>query len=345
VFDLVGRPLGQQPSLSGLRGVAIAAVLLYHAFGLRGGFLGVDVFFVLSGFLITTLLLEEHDMRGRISLGGFYRRRLRRLGPGFAAAMGLVVLELASVAVASTDAPSREIARSGLLSMLCVSNLMRTAGETVPSTVTALWSLAEEEQFYLLWPAILIVLLHRRVSPGRLCAGLVLAAVGVAAWRLALTAGGAPPGRIFFGPDTRSDGLLAGCALAAARRQWGFPQLRPAIAILPALLLSALLVEGSAVGYGYAASLTLTVVATSVVIVAALSPGPLQRSLSYPPIVWLGLISYGLYLWQGVVFSWAGRSLATIVLSVLLAAASYRFVETPLRRRSLASSVTAAAAA
>ena len=101
----------------------------------------------------------------------------------------------------------------------------------------------------------------------------------------------------------------------------------------PAIVLLALLADGSKTGYGYSVEVTLAVAATAVVIVAALSPGPLQRSLSFAPIVWLGVVSYGLYLWQGVVFTWAGRSLVTVVVSILIAVAKDRYVETPLRRR------------
>lgn len=328
--------------MTGVRAVAIAAVLLYHLQILRGGFLGVDVFFVLSGFLITTLLLEEADASSRISLRRFYRRRVRRLGPPFVAAMLLPAVQMI---VLLHDPVLGATARNGLVSLAFTANVLRAGGHVIPATATALWSLAEEEQFYLLWPLVLIVLLRRRVKLDHVAAGLALLLAAVVAWRFALTFHGASADRVYFGPDTHCDGLLAGCVLAVARRRWGLPKIHGVWAAIPAAGLLGLFLAATQSGLGYAASATCAVGASAALIMFALTPSFVASLLALRPMVALGVISYALYLWQGVVFSWAGRSWVTAAVAVVLAAGSYRYIEAPLRRRARRVRAVAAAAA
>ena len=167
--------LGYVPALDGVRAIAIAAVTGLHFFGLSGGNYGVDLFFVLSGFLITTLLLEQHEKTGSIELSDFYLRRARRLLPA------LVTLLLAVAIVGSfAYRPSRlaEILAAG---GFYAANVVRAAAPGVLSAgpLSHLWSLAMEEQFYLLWPIALVTLLHRRVDQRRVVRGLALLFIGL----------------------------------------------------------------------------------------------------------------------------------------------------------------------
>ena len=157
---------GHVPALDGVRGIAIAAVVGFHFFDTpSGGGIGVDLFFVLSGFLITTLLLEEQSTTGRISLVEFYKRRGRRLLPGLGALLA------AAAAVLLTGGSSVVSPRSLIGGAFYVTNII-DAFHPIHGALQHLWTLAEEEQFYLLWPIVLLWLLRRRVSPMRLARGL-----------------------------------------------------------------------------------------------------------------------------------------------------------------------------
>src|SRR4051812_42278396 len=171
--------LGHVPALDGLRGIAIAIVVGYHAFGFPlGGWLGVDLFFVLSGFLITTLLLEEHDRTGRVSLRAFYVRRARRLLP----ALGAV---LALIAVVGPLYYSPGLLASIVASGLYAANIVRGFGQSdfLNATPAAhLWSLAQEEQFYVLWP-IALIWFRRRLTERRLMSLLAAGFIALVLYR------------------------------------------------------------------------------------------------------------------------------------------------------------------
>src|SRR3954469_19950995 len=214
------------PALDGVRGVAVAGVLAFHGgvAALRGGFLGVDAFFVLSGYLITALLLGEERATGRIRLTGFWARRARRLLPA------LLVLLAAVLAVSRFLLPPDELPAlrgDALAALLYVANwrlLHRGGGyfaETAaPSPLQHTWSLAIEEQFYLVWPLLLVALLglvrgrdprtRRAVVLGTCLAG---AAASVAT--TVLLRGHVDPDRLYYGTDTRAAALLVGAGLAA----------------------------------------------------------------------------------------------------------------------------------
>ncbi|TDC48452.1 acyltransferase, partial [Jiangella ureilytica] len=224
-----GRPRFR-PDVEGLRAVAVLLVLAYHA-GVplaSGGFVGVDVFFVISGFLITGLILREIDTTGRLRLGRFYARRIRRLLPATAvvlaatAALALLLLPpLRWPAIAGDIAASATYVVNWRLASESVDYL---AAEDAPSPVQHFWSLAVEEQFYLLWPVLIIGLLwwHRR-RRGRpslrrtLLAGLAIVAVPSFVWSLHLTA--SSPGAAYFVSTTRAWELAAGAALAIGARR------------------------------------------------------------------------------------------------------------------------------
>jgi peptidoglycan/LPS O-acetylase OafA/YrhL len=334
--------LGHVPALNGLRGVAIALVLAYHVGWLPGGFLGVEIFFVLSGFLITTLLLEEWGGEHRIRLGAFYVRRARRLLPAMVA-LSVVLFLIAGAAqgTALGAALGAGLAKSVGVCLLYVANIWRAAGHELSTPLRPMWSLAEEEQFYLLWPPLLLLLMRGRVSLAKIAGGLASAALAVMLWRAHL----GPGGRSYFGPDTRCDPLLVGCLLAVVRLRWRLPQVGLPVALLAltALATEAITVSGSE-GFLFDFGFPLATISTAALIVVALQESSVAaRVLSFRPFVQLGVISYGLYIWQTLVLSLFAIAnidapayfveLVAIVSSVGVAALSYRYVEQPFRRR------------
>ena len=229
---------GRIEALDGLRGLAVTAVIVNHLRpnALPGGWLGVDVFFVLSGFLITSLLLAEHRATGRVDLRHFYSRRARRLLP----ALFLLLVVLAIVARIAPDAAGFQGLRGdGLSALGYVANwhfvLAGTSyfGAFAPSPLRHLWSLSVEEQFYLLWPLALVVVLRRH---GARAVGIVAFGLALAsAVAMALAYGnGAHISRAYFGTDTHAHGVLLGCVLAAlgpARRRWPFARTAALLAL------------------------------------------------------------------------------------------------------------------
>jgi peptidoglycan/LPS O-acetylase OafA/YrhL len=339
-------------SLDGLRGVAVVAVMIYHfkARAFNAGYLGVDVFFVLSGFLITTLLLGETAAYGAVHLKHFYARRALRLFP---ALCGVILVSLAAALLWSSAPWSRATITGIPFVILYVGNWVR-AFDPNPSSLGLLghtWSLAVEEQFYLLWPVAFIVLL--KIS-GRVRIGVVLLAMaaGVMAYRAALIAHGVSIDRISNGFDTHCDGLLLGCALAflltsAPTIAWLHPYRTP-IRVAGSLGAAALLLF-MALGTSrdptiYGIGMSFAAIATFVIVLAVMTAGfPGCYLLETRLAVWIGRRSYGLYLWHYPVFlmwSFQGSAKAKAVefaaafaVSVVLAALSYRFIELPFLRQ------------
>ena len=318
---MVGRGrLGYVPALDGIRAIAIVLVVSRHFWGrpLGGGY-GVDVFFVLSGFLITTLLLEEHARDGAIALRAFYMRRARRLLPALFTMLGLATLIL-SLAVS----PTKLLETIGPPA-LYASNFVRAYVKPdwmAGSPADHLWSLAEEEQFYLVWPVALIFMLRRRVQLVRVLEILVAALV---AYRFAWIALGANPGRIHYSPDTHAEGLMLGCLLAALRGRGFLPPAwlgwvgLAAIAVIAKVQMPHLWVYG----------LPIVELASALVIAAAVQPGLVQRALSVRPLVYIGVISYSIYVWHQFVhwlFLWGHPNWSAAV-TVLFAVGSYHLVE------------------
>src|SRR4051794_2930819 len=206
-------------ALDGLRGVAVLGVLAFHLGHLRGGFLGVDLFFVLSGFLITSLLLAEWRRDGRIALGAFWARRARRLLPA------VLVLIAAIAAYAATNPPSvamHALRGDALATLAYVANWHAIVADhsywelfSVPSLLAHTWSLAIEEQLYVVWPLIVVVALRF----GRRALLFTALGLGVASAiaMIVLHGDGDPTSRVYFGTDTRAAAVLFGAALAA----WG----------------------------------------------------------------------------------------------------------------------------
>ena len=326
-----------RPSLGGVRGLAVLCVVAFHA-GIpvqSGGVAGVTLFFVLSGYLIATLLLREREATGTIDVPRFFARRAWRLLPALVA----VMIALAMLRFAAGDA--HELAEDSILTLAYLANWARSAGDQMGWWNHA-WSLSVEGQFYVLAPLTILVLARAwRPSSQRLVVAVVVAIGGVMLWRAALVEGGASSARIYFGTDTRADALLLGCLLAAIRMRhpgWSPTPLLGPIALMSFGLLAVLpLVDvfGPSSGYGSIALASIGVVA------GALGDDRCSRGLAARPLVWLGERSYSLYLVHVPVFMYLNQLLATlapaarvgtqVVVALALSALLFRYVERPLR--------------
>jgi peptidoglycan/LPS O-acetylase OafA/YrhL len=350
--------IGHATALDGLRGAAVAAVVLFHAGHLRGGYLGVDAFFVLSGFLITSLLLAEHAGSGRISLGGFWARRARRLLP----ALLLLLLGVAVyAAVWATPAELPRLQSDTWWTLAYAANWHAIIGHqgywaqyAAPSALEHTWSLAIEEQFYLVWPLITTLVLlraRRRGATAMLVVSLVSAAL-FAALMIGGAHAGWDPSTLYMLTFTRAPALLLGAALAAwaARRSSGvvIEHRRAQLALEIAGAIAAAFLAASWVRLNgtdpalYRGRLLLCGIAMTVLIAAAVQPASsIGRALSWRPLAALGLISYGVYLWHWPVdlvvttdrtgFTGWWLVLARVAVTLAIALASYHLVERPVR--------------
>jgi peptidoglycan/LPS O-acetylase OafA/YrhL len=347
--------LGQRRWLDGLRGVAVLAVLAFHFGFLPGGSVGVDVFFVLSGFLITSILAEEWGERGSIRLGRFYRRRALRLWPAFA-------VLLLSFAVRIPFLPNQaeiDNAKKALLVTACSVSNWPSWHHARLGNLGHAWSLAVEEQFYLLWPIALLTMLRLRWPRTRILAivgiGIVASAVdryllfrSLQLQHLERSAGLL---RLYMGLDTRADALLIGC-LIGLLAAWGHvARLRRFDRALGVLAL----VATAGLGWlawnlpldrrqHYCGFFTLSAALTATVIVRLLTAADapstiLGRLLGLSPLVWAGRLSYGLYLYHvpvlngliadGLLWKDPIRSALAAALTLAAAIASYVVVEQP----------------
>ncbi len=351
----VGRPAtpagGRRGDIEGLRAIAVLLVVFFHASiaGFTGGFVGVDVFFVISGFLITGLMLREIGETGTLSLPSFYARRARRILP--AAAVVLLVTVVVSVALlppllvpgAATDAAA---------AALFVSNMGFAAQATdyfaasqTPSPILHFWSLGVEEQFYLLWPLLVFVVARGALKPGRRV-GAIVAAIVVASLLLSLWLTSANQPWAFFSLPTRAWELGLGALLAVAgTRLARIPDPVAAVAGWAGIALIALaaVTIGDATPFPGTAVLLPTVGAALVIVAGSrmtrFGPG---RALGTSVPRFFGRISYSLYLWHWPVLVipvialgvelplW--ERLVLIGISIALAAATQRWVEEPIRR-------------
>jgi len=347
------------PALDGLRGVAVAGVLLFHGGHLAGGYLGVDLFFVLSGFLITTLLLVEAHDRAGIGLGGFWARRARRLLP----ALGGVLVGVGLYCLVFADASELARIRGDVLATIAyVANWRDVFASQdywalfrAPSPLEHTWSLAIEEQFYLVWPLVFVGLLAwwKRNTPKAVLVTALLGAVTSTALMFTLY-DAADPSRVYYGTDTRATGILLGGALAAALVIWGPVRSRAARIALEiaglagiALLAVAWTRLGGQSDRLYRGGFVVCAIAAVAVIAAASHPrrGIIAASLSWRPLCLLGIISYGVYLWHWPVditlsadrTGITGWPLFFLQFAVTLAIATASFVllEQPIRRGAL----------
>jgi peptidoglycan/LPS O-acetylase OafA/YrhL len=343
--------ISYRPGLDGLRALAVIGVFVYHARldWMPGGFLGVDLFFVLSGYLITSLLLVEWEARNRIDLRRFWLRRARRLLPALVLVV-LAALILSAIFARADLAHTRSDAVSSLLYYtnwhLIIANHSYFVLHGSPSLLQHLWSLAVEEQFYLIWPLLLVpglVLVGRKRLPMLVIAAIVASAALM--WTLYNPYG--DPSRVYYGTDTRAFLLLMGILLALV---WpAIERLRRAVPLLELLGVAALV--GTVLLFRqmqdfdptlYRGGDVAAAFCFAVLIAAVAHPRTgISQALGIAPLRWLGERSYGIYLWHlPIVILLLGVNarpspalvLAAAVLVVAAAALSYRFVEEPIRR-------------
>src|SRR5215211_832735 len=346
------------PGLDGLRAVAVLAVIAYHLqLGwAQGGLLGVGVFFTLSGYLITDLLLGQQDTVGHLRLGDFWLRRARRLLPALFLMLAVVVAWVTLVD------PSQLAALRGdvLAAAAYVSNWWNIVREASyfarfgpPPPLDHLWSLAVEEQFYLIWPWLL--LLGLRFVPGRYrLAGLTLAGAALSAAAMALIyQPGVDPTRVYEGTDTRACGLLVGAALAMV---WPSRKLRAdaiglrgrlgldGVGVLGLVVIALLILRTSEYSpFLYKGGIVLLSVATTITVAALVHPASwLGVAVGWTPLRWIGVRSYGIYLWHYPIIvltapglqqkASLGLEVIQVVATVAVAALSWQFFEEPIRR-------------
>lgn len=365
------------PALNGLRGVAVALVLVSHGGipGAQGGFIGVDIFFVLSGFLITSLLLDELGRTGRIGLADFWIRRARRLLPA------LLVMVLAVGFARPLFAPEAVagLRDNAVAAFVWLANWSFVVQKTdyfsqdgAPSPLQHTWSLGVEEQYYLLWPLLLIAVAvliaawaRRRNTQATLgafrWAVIALAVLGALASAAAAArlASEASLNRVYFGTDTRAQALLVGAAASALwvrdwsslargwsliRSRWG-KWLARGVSLVGVVALGVAVhyATGSARQFHQGLLIAEAVAAVAVVTTVALDQqGVVARVLALRPVVWLGIISYGVYLWHWPIFlvvngertEWSGLPLFAVrcIATIGVATASWWLIEQPIRR-------------
>lgn len=319
------------PALDGIRAVAALAVVAFHAKvpGSGGGFLGVDVFFVLSGYLITRLLREEYATTGTIGLSRFYWRRLRRLYPA------LLLLLLAYAALAPMLLPrlsTSQHMQDAVIAALYLTDYSRWFG--LPTDILShTWSLAVEEQFYLLWPLLLLRLV--RLPDRQAIIWLACAYLGATVWRLLNVHSGIEPRVVYDRFDTHSTGLILGCLIGYAKLQlhqiWGVA----AAAILALCISYFRFLAADTMTYG----VTAAELAAAVLVVAE----PVWLTGTILP--WIGRMSYGLYLWHYPVMRWCRDQfwgwpetlLVGLGVGLGMAYLSYQLLEKRLRARSMPS--------
>jgi peptidoglycan/LPS O-acetylase OafA/YrhL len=344
--------IAYQPALDGVRALAVAAVLLFHAEvpGFSGGYLGVSVFFTLSGYLITSLLITEHARTGAISMSGFYARRVRRLLPASLVCLaGIVAIsEMTDVFVGVA-----ELRRQVIGALLQVSNWVFLAGEGsyqqlfqqaggARSPVEHFWSLSIEEQFYWLWPPTMAFLLARCGT--RRSRTLALGAITLC------FAAAAPIIAALFGPDAaywatpaRVGEILIGALLALVLHGRSVPRVAGWLAPLALIAIAVCVVTFPAAGGpAYHGWLPAFAVASALLVLGLQAESPLRDVLSTRPLVWLGGISYGVYLYHWPIYVIADEQrtgldgwqlvAVRVALSLAIAEISYRLIEGPIRR-------------
>lgn len=343
------------PALNGLRGLCVLCVLIFHARmqWIPGGFLAVDIFFVLSGFLITALLLQEHARTGAISLVAFYSRRAARLFPALLLACGAFVIALT---VRDGLSGLNQATQETLLALLYLSNWARAFEWNAPYFLGHTWSLSIEEQFYLLWPiGLLLMLRHLRINPWFSAIAVAVAiALGSALWRAYLATNGASPNRLYNGLDTRLDGLMIGSALGVL---WARGHIARLYERLPALGWQILAALALALMLWFIASMQLWldprlysggmlhlyqwVTALFLLGLLGSTHGVCQRLFTCRPALWLGTISYGAYIWHFPIYRMmqdAGLGPLQVLLyggsaTLLLSHLSWVYLENPIIKR------------
>ncbi len=351
------------PALDGLRALAVMAVVLYHGevSGLPGGFLGVEIFFVISGYLITALLISERQRTGGTAYLAFWARRARRLLPALFALAAVVGL----VWVLFVPGELAHIRGDFVAALTYVTNwyqifVHQSYFEAIgrPSPLRHLWSLSVEEQFYVVWPLALAGIY--RVTRGRQ-SQIALVTLGLAVasaiWAVVLFTPGVDPSRVYYGTDTRAAGVLLGAVLAILVPPWrmrsavhaGARWIITGVGAVGLLGLAYMIVRVNEFDpFIYQGGFVLLDLLTLAVIVSLVHPAttPLAKFFALPPLLWIGRRSYGIYLWHWPIFVLTRPGvdvdvngglllILRLILTFAVAELSYRFVEMPVRNGAL----------
>ena len=339
--------LSYVPELDGLRGVAILVVMLFHAnvSFLGGGFIGVDIFFVLSGFLITSLLIKEFEHTGSVSLKHFYMRRILRLGP--ALLLLLVVFCIVGFIFLGEEKAIANLV-DALIALAYLSNWARAFDLHPPDFLGHTWSLSIEEQFYILWPIVLVTLL--RINKNRWVVVFFAAVVALISWflRILMAMNDVSVERLYNGLDTRADALMVGCVLGILTSsrliserakdilaQWlKYVALSFMICLLGFFVFS----EWQDLRMYYFGFFAVELFAVTLIFdIMTNKKSVIGKILAMRWLVWVGSISYGLYLWHYPIFrtmialgynDWAVIFIGTFV-TFVIATGSYYFLEDP----------------
>lgn len=360
------------PALDGLRALAMAAILSFHLGWsvVGGGYLALDLYFVLSGFLITEMLLAEHERSGRIRLKAFWGRRARRLLPGLFTMLAAVALFAIADPAAANPA---QVSSDGISVLFYVANWHFLAVSASyfgkvgnPSPLRQTWSLAIEEQFYLAWPLLLLGLLalrrrvatRRRSVPG--AAGLLAATVALIVASAASMAlvydGGRGLDAAYYGTEARMFEILVGAGAAivlrASRRgdllgslvECRDRRLQAAGLVALGLVVAGFLLASGPPAWVFEGGFLAFSLASATLMVAAIAPGPVRWFFSLRPIAWLGRVTYEIYLWHWPIIVLARPAVTglhglasvafQVTLTLVVAAATHRFVNEPLRHAS-----------
>src|SRR4051812_19964439 len=352
------QPRSHIAALDGLRGLAVIAVLFFHAGKMRGGFLGVDLFFALSGFLITSLLLAEVDRRGRVGLVAFWGRRFRRLLPAVLLLLVAVTVIVTLVASIPERAATLE---DGPWAQFYVANWHAIAGHRdywasfeLPRMFGHLWSLAIEEQFYVVWPVIVGLIAWRAKNVHRAVLVFCIVASSLSLlWMIALF-NPADPTRVYIGTDTRASSLLLGALFATAPMRSGVARvvarlggmLSAAVGVIAAVIGTAwFVVDGPSSRWLFHGGLFLhSLLSALLVALCAASPrARASRWIGWAPLAFVGVLSYSLYLWHWPIYALlterrthlSGWSLFGVRVAVSFAAAAVSkvLIEDPVRFR------------
>lgn len=357
------------PALDGLRALAVIAVVIYHmnATALQSGLLGVTIFFALSGYLITGLLIREWSTTKKINLPQFWLRRVRRLFPA------IVFVLLGTIVLTGVFAPDMltKLRNDIVAALLFFTNWWYIFQDVsyfeamgAPSPVTHFWSLAIEEQFYLIWPPLLLLLFSKRVKKRHIQLGLLVAAIASAAAMAILYSPQADPSRVYYGTDTRAFSLLIGAFLAFefpparvnGHGRQGFTARDRKIALgvgsaaLAGILVMMVAVNGYSPFLYYGGIALLSLLTGALIITLADGRSPLARFFALRPLVWIGKLSYSIYLWHYPLlllinpqnftgetpwFAYVGQALVILAASAI----SYYVVETPLRKGAIGKAI------
>ncbi len=349
------RGLPHLAGLDGIRGLAALAVVLFHAgvSWLPAGFVGVDVFFVVSGFLITALLVSERERSDETNLGQFWLRRVRRLLPVLVLVLIVTTVYAALVLQDTLGQHLHDLLMAAIYATnwdLIVRGVSYFEMFERPSQLRHLWSLAVEEQFYIVWPILFTLVLRFLNLRWLWCIVAALAVLSVI-WMIMLFTPGSDPSRVYFGSDPRAFTILIGVAVGLFWKPWQFTWGRPVGLVMDLLALLGLVTVVGIMIIGrhwsdwmYPWGLLLTSLSTIVLVAFVIRPGSLiGRALGLAPLKWMGERSYSIYLWHWPVmlalqweFNFVPNTVAMVltglIATFLLSEISYRLVESPMRR-------------